>query len=48
MLIISFLLYVHALTLAWSLGYQNFKISAAMLPVLGLLFIFIGYMLRQG
>src|SRR5687768_12916728 len=24
-LIITFLLYVHALTLAWNLGYQNFK-----------------------
>jgi uncharacterized membrane protein len=46
-LIITFLLYVHALTLAWSLGYQSFKISAAILPVLGLLFIFIGYMLRR-
>jgi len=46
-LIIAFLLYVHALTLAWNLGYQNFKISAAMLPALGLLFIFIGYMMRK-
>ncbi len=46
-LIITFLLYVHALTIAWNLGYQNFKISAAMLPVLGLLFIFIGYLLRK-
>lgn len=42
-----FMLYIHALTLAWGLGYQNFKMSAAMLPLLGMLFIFIGYMLRQ-
>lgn len=42
-----FMLYIHGLTLVWSLGYQDFKMSAAMLPILGLLFIFIGYMLRQ-
>jgi len=46
-LMIAFLLYIHALTITWSLGYQNFKISAAILPILGLLFIFIGYMLRK-
>lgn len=46
-LISAFMLYIHGLTLAWSLGYQNFKMSAAMLPFLGLVFIFIGYMLRQ-
>ena len=42
-----FLLYVHALTLVWSLGYNNFKMSAALLPMMGLLFIFIGYLLRN-
>jgi uncharacterized membrane protein len=42
-----FMLYIHGLTLAWSLGYQNFKMSTAMLPLMGLLFIFIGYMLRK-
>jgi uncharacterized membrane protein len=41
------MLYIHGLTLAWSLGYQDFKMSAAMLPFLGILFIFIGYLLRQ-
>jgi uncharacterized membrane protein len=46
-LIVAFLLYVHALTIAWNLGYQNFRISSALLPALGLLFIFIGYLLRQ-
>jgi uncharacterized membrane protein len=45
--IVAFMLYIHALTLAWSLGYTNFKMSAAMLPMMGLLFIFIGYMLRK-
>lgn len=44
---VIFMLYIHALTIAWSLGYTNFKISSAMLPFLGLLFIFIGYMLRK-
>jgi uncharacterized membrane protein len=47
MLIVVFMLYVHGLTLAWSLGYQNFKMSAAMLPFLGVLFIAIGFMLRK-
>src|SRR5690349_6475722 len=46
-LIIVFLLYIHGLTLAWSLGYQDFRMSSALLPALGLLFIFIGYLLRQ-
>ncbi|MBI3167238.1 MAG: SdpI family protein [Chloroflexi bacterium] len=46
-LITTFMLYIHGLTLAWSLGYQSFKMSAAMLPFLGILFMFVGYMLRQ-
>mgnify|MGYP001345730489 CR=1 FL=1 len=43
----AFMLYNHALTLAWNLGYQDFRMSAAMLPFMGILFIFVGYMLRQ-
>ncbi len=46
-LIIGFMLYVHSLTLAWSLGYQGFKMSMAMLPFMGILFIAIGFMLRK-
>ncbi len=46
-LITAFMLYIHGLTLVWSLGYQNFKMSAAMLPFMGILFIAIGYLLRQ-
>ena len=46
-LIIGFMLYIYALTLLWSLGYTSFGMSRAMLPALGLLFIFIGYMLRK-
>jgi uncharacterized membrane protein len=45
--IVGFLLYVHGLTLAWALGYNDFKMSAALLPMMGLLFIFIGYLLRK-
>jgi len=44
---IVFFLYVHGLTIVWSLGYQNFRMSSAMLPFVGLLFIFIGYLLRK-
>ncbi len=46
-LIVAFMIYIHGLTLAWSLGYTNFKMSGAMLPAMGLLFIFIGFMLRK-
>ena len=46
-LIVAFMLYIHALTLAWSLGYDEFKMSTSMLPAMGFLFIFIGFMLRK-
>ena len=46
-LITGFMLYIYALTLLWSLGYTDFGMSRAMLPAMGLLFIFIGYMLRK-
>ena len=46
-LMVAFMLYVHALTLAWGLGYTGFKMSTSMLPAMGLLFIVIGYMLRK-
>jgi uncharacterized membrane protein len=42
-LIVTFMLYIHGLTLAWSLGYQDFNMSAAMLPFMGILFIAIGF-----
>lgn len=45
--IIGFMLYIHVLTLIWNLGYTGFKMSQAMLPAMGLLFFFIGYLLRQ-
>jgi uncharacterized membrane protein len=46
-LIVAFMVYIHALTLAWNLGYAGFKMSGAMLPAIGLLFIFTGFMLRK-
>jgi uncharacterized membrane protein len=45
--IIGFMLYIHVLTLLWNLGYTSFEISKAMLPAIGLLFILIGYLMRQ-
>jgi uncharacterized membrane protein len=46
-LLVGFMLYLYSLTLAWSLGYNNFRMSGAMLPAIGLLFIFIGFMMRR-
>ena len=46
-MIIAFMLYVHGLTLAWSLGFTDFKMSSAMLPFMGVLFISIGSLLRK-
>src|SRR5215207_11110774 len=46
-LVVAFMLYIYGLTLAWSLGYTGFRMSSSMLPAIGLLFIFIGFMLRQ-
>lgn len=45
--IIAFMIYIHALTLLWNLGYTRLGIGKAMLPAMGLLFILIGYMLRK-
>lgn len=46
-LIIACMVYIYGLTLAWNLGYTDFRMSSAMLPAIGLLFIFIGSMMRQ-
>ena len=47
LLITVFLLYIYGLTLAWNLGNQDFSMGRAMLPGLGILFMYIGYLLRQ-
>jgi uncharacterized membrane protein len=46
-IIVAFLLYLHILTTLWNLGMQSFRMSTALLPAMGLLFIFVGLMLRQ-
>ncbi len=46
-LITVFMLYIYGLTLAWNLGYTNFRMSTAMLPALGLLFIFVGGLIQK-
>lgn len=46
-LIVAFMIYIYGLSLAWNLGYTGFKMSGAMLPAVGLLFVFIGFMMRQ-
>lgn len=45
--LVAFMVYLYGLTLAWNLGYTGFRMSGAMLPAIGLLFIFIGFMMRQ-
>jgi uncharacterized membrane protein len=46
-LVVAFMLYVYILTLRWNLGLSNIAMSRAMLPAIGLLFFFLGYMLRK-
>jgi len=46
-LIVAFMVYVYGLTLVWNLGYTNFRMSTAMLPAMGLLFIFVGVMVGK-
>jgi len=47
LMISAFLVYVHGLSLAWNLGYTGFRMSSAMLPAMGLLFIFLGMMITK-
>lgn len=42
-----FMAFIHALTLAWNLGHTGFRMSIVMLPAMGLLFIFIGILIRK-
>ena len=46
-LFVGFMIYIYFLTLLWNLGYTGFEMSEAMLPALGILFFFIGYLLRK-
>jgi uncharacterized membrane protein len=46
-LIVGFMVYIYGLTLVWNLGYTGFRMSAAMLPAMGLLFIFTGVLVGK-
>jgi len=46
-LIVLFMVYMHILTMLWNLGYDQFNMGAAMLPALGLIFVFAGLMMRK-
>ena len=46
-LIVVFMTYMHILTMLWNLGYNQFNMGTAMLPAMGLLFIFAGIMMRK-
>ncbi len=47
LLIMVFLLFIHLLSLAWNLGYQDFKMSMVILPAVGLLFVFSGVLIMR-
>ncbi len=47
LLIILFLTYLWGLTMWWNLGHTDFAMSLALLPALGLLFVYIGVLLRK-
>ena len=47
LLFVGFMLYIYFLTLLWNLGYTGFNMSEAMLPALGMLFFFLGYLMRK-
>jgi uncharacterized membrane protein len=46
-LFVGFMTYIYFLTLVWNLGYTGFNMSSAMLPALGVLFFFLGYLMRK-
>jgi uncharacterized membrane protein len=46
-LVVVFMIYMHVLTVLWNLGYNQFNMGSAMLPAMGLLFIFAGVLMRK-
>jgi uncharacterized membrane protein len=46
-LIIVFLLFIHGITLAWNLGYNQFNIGNAILPAVGIIFVFAGVLMAK-
>ena len=47
LLVLIFLAYIWKLSILWNLGFTTFKMSTAMLPAVGLLFIFVAYLLSK-
>ncbi len=45
--IVAFLLYIHILTLVWNLGDQTFRMSTAIVPAIGLLFVVAGVLIAR-
>jgi immunity protein, SdpI family len=46
-LFVVYMLYIYALTLVWNLGYNTFDMTMAILPAMGLFFIFLGVMMGK-
>jgi immunity protein, SdpI family len=47
LVIVVFMLIIHGITLAWNLGYDQFNIGNAIVPAVGLIFIFAGIMMAK-
>ncbi len=45
--ILAFMLYIHILTIVWNLGDHSFRMSTALVPALGLLFVVAGILIRN-
>jgi uncharacterized membrane protein len=44
---VAFLAYMHVVTVLWNLGYNQFNMGTAVLPGIGLIFVFAGIMMRK-
>ena len=44
---VAFLAYVHVLTILWNLGSDRFNMGSAIMPAIGLIFVFAGIMMRK-
>jgi uncharacterized membrane protein len=47
LVIVVFMLIIHGITLAWNLGYDRFNIGNAIVPAVGVIFIFAGIMMAK-
>ena len=46
-IMVVFFLYLHILTVLWNLGYQSFRMSLALLPAVGLIFVCAGLLMAR-